>query len=285
MGIIAGLFSVLGWGIADFLGAISSRKSGHLLTLFWMQFVGFLIALVYFFAKFKNLSLNDVFNFIPILVVCGILEAVAYLAFYKGFVEGQVSLVSPIGSSWPVLTLILSLIFLEESLSINRLLAIVLIFLGIIMISINLKVFQKNKLNNLKGVKEGIIAMLGWGVMFFLLTGPSRALGWFLPVFVFRLFAVLFLFFLIIINKQSFRVEFKPASFAILLLIGLLDVGAFFTYTFGIQTEMVSVIAAVVATFPLVTIILARIFLKEKIVLNQIFGIISIIAGLVLISI
>ena len=59
---------------------------------------------------------------------------------------------------------------------------------------------------------------------------------------------------------------------------------AFFAYAFGIRGEQVSIIVAIVAAFPLVTIVLARIFLKERLVLNQALGIASVITGLILIS-
>ena len=119
MGILFGIFSMLGWGIADFLGALSSRRIGYLLTLFWMQIAGFLIALIYFLIKIPPFNITSILKFLPVLVLCGFLEAVAYSAFYKGLKEGQVSLVSPIGSSWAFLTLVLGLIFLKEILSIN----------------------------------------------------------------------------------------------------------------------------------------------------------------------
>jgi drug/metabolite transporter (DMT)-like permease len=286
MGIISGLLSMLGWGTADFLAAKSSRKIGNVLTLFWMQLVGFSIALIYFLINFRSFNINDISEIIVILIIIGFLQTVAYLAFYRGLKEGQVSLVSPIGASWAMVTVILSVIFFKEVLQTNQIVAIILIILGIILVSINIKEFlRRERFTLLAGTKEGLIAMFGWGLSLFLIIPPSKILGWFLPVFLFRLFSILFLTSYIFIGKQSFKMSFQPSLLALLLPIGFLDTGAFFSYSFGVSGEYASIVAPIAASFPLVTIILARVLLKERLVLNQLLGIASIITGLILISI
>ncbi|HEX3036911.1 MAG TPA: EamA family transporter [Thermodesulfobacteriota bacterium] len=128
------------------------------------------------------------------------------------------------------------------------------------------------------------IAMFSWGVSLFLIVPPSKVLEWFLPVFVFRLFALIMLTTFMLYTKSMFKVKFQPSSLILILSIGFLDVGAFFTYSFGVSSAYASVVAPIAGTFTMVTILLAKIFLKEKIVPNQAIGIIGIIAGLGLIS-
>jgi len=284
-GIISGLISMFGWGTSDFLAAKSSRKIGYLLTLFWMQIAGFLIASFYFFLHF-SFPFNNIVKYLPALIIGGFLNAIGYIAFYKGLKEARVSLVSPIGGSWAVITVILSSVFLGEVLSTNRILFIALIFIGLMLVSTNIKkILEIKKLTIFDGVKEGFVAMFCWGIAMFLIINPSRLLSWFLPIFVFRFFSILFLLFFIFINKQSLRISYNLDLFGPVLLIGLFDVGAFFTYSFGIIGAYASFIAPIAASFPLVTIILSRIFLKEKLDISQIFGIIITISGLILISI
>jgi drug/metabolite transporter (DMT)-like permease len=285
IGFLSGLLSMLGWGIADFLAAKSSRKIGYLPTYFWTQLIAFLIALIYFFLKFPTLNVNNLPQFLLFLLSAGILFMVGSLAFYKGFVVGQVSLVSPIGASWTTVTVILSVIFLKEILPINQIVAIILIILGIILVSTNLKeVFKMKKFLLLAGAKEGFIAMLTWGLSLFLIVPVSKTLGWFLPVLMLKLFGLLFLLGYVMWTKQSLRINFQLSILTLLFFIGFLDLVAFFGYSFGVEGEYASTIAPVAASFPLVTVVLARIFIKEKIVLNQVFGIVGIIMGLILIS-
>ena len=187
MGVITGLLSMFFWGTAIFLAAVASRKLGNVLTLFWMQLFGFLIGLVYFILNFKSFTFPFVSQNIPILVLVAAFQVIAYLGFYKGLEKAEVSLVGPIGAAWGLVVAILGLLFLKEVLSFSQLLAIGLIIVGIILLSVNIKdLFKTKKVNLLIGVKEGIIAMLGWGISLFLLIFPSKDLGWFLPTIIFR---------------------------------------------------------------------------------------------------
>jgi len=286
MGILSGLLSMFGWGTSDFLAAKSSRRIGYLLTYFWTQLVAFLIALIYFWIKLPTLNINNIPQYLIFLLPAGFLFLVGTLAFYKGLTEGQVSLVSPIGASWAMITVVLSVVFFKEVLQTNQIIAIIFIIFGIILVSVNLKELLKIKrLTLLGGIKEGLIAMLAWGISLFLMVPVSKSLGWFLPVFVSKLFGLLFLVIYTMFSKKSLKIDLQIPLLILLFLIGFLDIIAFFAYSFGVEREYASIVAPVAASFPLVTIILARIFLKEKIVFNQALGIAGVIAGLILISI
>jgi len=277
---------MFGWGTSDFLAAKSSRRIGYLLTYFWTQLVAFLIALIYFWIKLPTLNINNIPQYLIFLLPAGFLFLVGTLAFYKGLTEGQVSLVSPIGASWAMITVVLSVVFFKEVLQTNQIVAIILIISGIILVSVNLKELLKIKrLTLLGGIKEGLIAMLAWGISLFLMVPVSKALSWFLPVFALKLFGLLFLVIYTMFSKKSLKIDLQIPLLILLFLIGFLDIIAFFAYSFGVEREYASIVAPVAASFPLVTIILARIFLKEKIVFNQALGIAGVIAGLILISI
>ncbi len=51
------------------------------------------------------------------------------------------------------------------------------------------------------------------------------------------------------------------------------------------KNDLASVVAPVASIFPVITILLARVFLKEKLAVNQLLGIGGILAGLVLLSV
>jgi drug/metabolite transporter (DMT)-like permease len=286
MGIISGLISMFGWGTSDFLAAKSSRKIGFVLTFFWAQSIGFLITLLYFVFNFRTFDFNNVPKFIFIIIISGFLGTISALAFYKSLSIGKVSLVGPITASWAMITILLSVLFLKEALKTNQIAAIILIIVGVILISSDLKeFFQKNKSIFLIGAKEAIVAMFGFGVAMFLLAIVIKQLGWFLPGFLSRLFILIFLILYFIFKKQSLKTEFKPINWILIVVIGFLDIIAFFAYSMGVSTEYASIIAPVAASSPLITTVLAQVFLKEKIALSQIFGIIITISGIILISI
>lgn len=286
MAIIYALMSMLFWGLALFLAAIASRKIGNILTLFWMQIFGFVIGSIYLLFSPNLVSLHLLPPFIPVLISIALLQATGALAYYKGMVKGQVSLVSPLGASYGLITAILSIIFLKEILRLNQLVAIILIIFGMIIISINLKDFIKNKsIQLLTGTKEGIIAMLSWGVSLFLLIFPSKELGWFLPSIFFRFLIILFLLIYILYSKISFLPKTQKLPFKLLVFIGLFDILAFFSYSLGVSQGYGSIVGPVSSASTLVTIFLGLIFFKEKLGVRKIIGVLAIVGGLVLISI
>jgi len=285
-GIISGLISMFGWGTSDFLAAKSCRKIGFVLTFFWAQLISFLIALLYFIFNFRTFDFNSVPKFFVVIIIYGFLFTISALAFYKSLSIGKVSLVGPITASWAMITILLSVLFLKEELKTNQIAAIILIIVGVILISSDLKeFFQKNKLIFLIGTKEAIIAMFGFGVALFLLALVIKSLGWFLPGFLSRLFILIFLILYFIFKKQPMKIGFGPTNWIMIIVIGFLDIIAFFAYSIGVSTEYASIIAPIAASSPLITTILAQVFLKERIALSQIFGIIITISGIILISI
>jgi len=286
LSIIFGLLAMLGWGVGDFFGAISSRKIGSVKTYFWMRVLGTVLASPFLLIS-QERSSWQLWFFIP-LFISGVLDFIGTISFYNGFNIGNLSVVSPIASSWSVITIILSLIFLNERLSLFQLLAILLIVLGIWLVSFNFNQFFKlRKVDLLKGGKEGLIAMFMWGIMAFLFIFPSKlSASWFLPIMVHRCFLIAIILFYSLIFKQSLLItddKFKNIKF--LLVIGILDLMANFSLNFGAIIGKVSIISPVSSAFGAVTALLGIIFLKEKISASQIFGIISVVGGIIILSV
>ena len=85
-------------------------------------------------------------------------------------------------------------------------------------------------------------------------------------------------------TKKDFVEKKVKFPLLVLVLIGIFDMGAFFTYSIGTSGSFTSIVAPIGSAYTLVTIILAKIFLKEKIKPNQYFGIAGILTGLILIA-
>jgi drug/metabolite transporter (DMT)-like permease len=286
MGIIAGILAMSFWGTAIFLAAIASRKLGNVLTLFWMQFFGFLVGLVYFIFKYNSLNFTSLSQNLLILILVATFQVIAYLAFYKGLEKAQVSLVGPIGAAWGLVVAVLGIVFLKETLNTVQLIAIGVILMGIILLSVNINDFVKSKkINLLAGVNEGIVAMFGWGISLFLLIFPTKDLGWFLPTIIFRFFVLVILVGYMKYLAVQMVPDKKKFPSKLLLAIGVFDIGGFFAYSLGVTGTQASIVAPISSAFALVSVLLACLFLKEKIDTSKIVGIIAIVGGLVLISI
>ena len=69
-----------------------------------------------------------------------------------------------------------------------------------------------------------------------------------------------------------------------LALLGLIDVSAFFVWYLGLRVGLVSIVTPIATSSPAVTVVLAHLFLKERVRSHQRIGIIAIISGIVFLS-
>jgi len=105
LAIILGLTGAVCWGTADFAARFASRRVGAFRTLFLMQVFGFIALSIYlklhggFFAGVAPGRKPWV-----LAVVAGLINMSASLSLYYSFQIGVMSVVGPVSSSYPALT-------------------------------------------------------------------------------------------------------------------------------------------------------------------------------------
>src|ERR1700729_4548904 len=109
LAIILGLTGAVSWGAADFAARFASRRVGAYRTLFFMQFFGFLALSVYI--KFTGGFSHVTPGWQPwaLTVAAGLVNVTASLSLYHSFEIGVMSIVGPVSSSYPALTVALAL--------------------------------------------------------------------------------------------------------------------------------------------------------------------------------
>ncbi len=273
---------MISWGIADFFAAKAVRKISVIKTFFWVEITSIIILIPIFltFFKFPSLSLLNIL----LILIIGALSLIAILSFYKGLQVGTISIISPIAASYAVVTVILSLIFLKETLTALQATGISIVILGAILTSFKFHDLIKLRVKNIaKGVKYALIAMFGWGILFVLLDILISELGWFLP-FVFIITTEIFCL-LAYSGATKKDISFPKNIGLFVILVGVLETIAFLSFGVGVSSQPTAILAPIISAFPAITIILARIFFKEILELNQKIGIVSVLMGLVLLSI
>ena len=272
---------MLAWGVADFFAAKAVRKSSVFKTYFWSQSIALTIYLLAFllFFEFPAISLVT----FGIILICAFLGITSVMSFYKCLQIGTVSIISPISAAFWVVTVILSLIVLNETLTALQTISIGIIILGGILASFKYHDLIKLRLKNITaGVGYAIYAMFAWGVLFVLLDILIADLGWFLPI----LLLVSIEIFCLLSYSGTVRknISFLKNVALFVFLVGVLEAIAFLSLGFGISLEHTSIVAPIISAFPAITIILATIFFKEILELNQKVGIVAVLAGLVLLA-
>src|SRR3989344_685465 len=140
--IIAGLGGMFGWGVADFLAKKTIDELGDVMTLAWAGVFG---TIAFFVACVYAASVHEVPVEIPssptvwaLLIFFGVLQAAVYIYAYKGFGKGKVGLLAPVFASFSGIAAIVSILFFSEPASGSRLLALVIVFIGILLLNADL---------------------------------------------------------------------------------------------------------------------------------------------------
>ena len=127
------------------------------------------------------------------------------------------------------------------------------------------------------------LALLVWGLWAFF---PKMALSWLDPktAFMFEVFggATTGLFAFLILQPQLGGADIRGIIPA--FLTGVTGYLGLLCFMYAIREGKVSVVAPLTALYPVVTLVLARVFLREKINLVQLAGIILALVSVVLIS-
>lgn len=276
------LISYFGWGIGDIFGILANRKLKGVSSAFYFSLIAFLIDSLY-----VPFAFTEVYKFSPqTLLICIVLSAlntIPLIAFYEALKLGSAAVVITITSSFAAVAVLLSMIFLKESISFYQGLAIATIFLGIILSSLDLKKLKDRGSVLNRGVFLAIVAMVLWGVIFTFIKIPVREVGWFWPGYIFMMGFPLTAFFMKV--RKIKLVKPKGKTFVFLILAAMLISIGGFAYNMGISKGLVSVVTPIASSAATLTVLLSFLILKDPITKQQIFGIMTTLIGIVLLSV
>lgn len=283
--ILGGVGAMLGWGIADFFAKKTIDKIGDVKTLFWAQAFGILPLLIYFLLNYSIPHITV--SAILLLILYSIIDAFGYIFFYKALEKGKLSVVSPVLATFAAFAVLISAFLFGEQILPIRWLALSVVFAGILLTSVDFKGLKDGSLDKkdlVKGLPETLAGIMLFAVWYPLWDNFVNKDNWVFLVLGLRVIIALIVF--LFAKSTKIRLKIKEINiWKLLILIGLFDGGAYLTLTWGFSaTTLTSVVTMLSAAYSLPTLILARIFLKEKLTTNQWMGVLSIIAGLILLA-
>ena len=304
LAIILGLTGAVCWGGADFAARFASRRVGAYRTLFFMQFFGFIALSVYL--KFRGGFFEGIapgWHPWALAALAGVINMIASLSLYYSFQIGVMSIVAPVSSAYPALTVALA-IASGERITALRGAGLAITLVGVILAATTFTPSTASPVNEnvaketgakenatketahlSKGVGWALLAALGFGVLFwFLGFYVVPAVGPTISVWVIRLTSFSILAVAAIPSRQSLKLPIGSVWW-LLAAVGFLDTAAFVANNAGLHTGQVSVVSVLASLYGAVTVLLAWIFLREKLERTQWLGIVLIFAGIVLVSV
>lgn len=291
--IVLGFATSLVYGFADFFGAIASKRIPAVLVTFLSGVTGliFLLTLTPLFGA--SFSPQTLFWGIA----AGVASAVAMSCLYASLAIGPISIVSPLGAVVSAIVPAIVGFFIGDRFS-----ALGWLALGLILVAVVLVGFIPGadvRLPSARGVLLGIAAGTGIGIVLICLDAAPHdsGLG---SVILLRGVSASLLGLMMLVRRalasakqpddsrpRLFDSSIGTKLWAAVAVAGLFDSSAnvFFLLASRVPGGTLTVVSVLTALYPLGTIVLARVFLKEKIALIQQFGILLALGGSALLAV
>ena len=283
MTIIFGLLSAFSYGYADFVGALAAKRIRAMAVTTYSFSFGIVLAIVLalvFGAEFSQST-------IIASIFAGICSAAAISFLYAALALGPISIVSPLTAVVSAIIPVVVDVALGTTLSPFVAIAVVLILVAVVLVAF---VPSPNlQLPTVRATLYGVGAGLGFAGIFLFLdfTDPDSGLG---PLVVMRAVGLVILLSLLLIvflrSKPERFIErvtdWKLAGLIVLASTG--DVLGNVAFLIATRAGDLAVAAVLTSLYPVGTILLARIFLKERIAKSQTLGIVLALVGTTLIA-
>jgi drug/metabolite transporter (DMT)-like permease len=275
---VASLLALSGavlWGVGDFLGGFVSRRLAVLAVLATSQAVGLVgVALWVWIASDPFPGLSEI---LP-AAAAGVAGLIGLGALYRGLAVGAMGIVAPISAASPVVPLAV-----DAARGLTpaplQLLGIVLVLAGIVALSREPSAVGTPRLA--AGAGLAVIAALGFGGFIVGLdAGSDESAPW--AVVAARSASVAIALAAAALTSTSLRppVLFVPA----LVAIGVFDSGANVCVAFATTKGAAGIVAALSALYPIVTVVLARLVLAERLSVARRAGGVTALAGAALVA-
>lgn len=279
MGLSVGLAltAALSWGISDFIGGVTSKRLPLMWVLLCTQCVG--LAIVLPFALVRGVP---AFDSASVLFAIGgsISGLIGIAALYHAIGLGVASIAAPISGTGAILPVVFGLARGEPT-RLPQEIGIVCALLGILLAAQTGEEQAHLGKDARIGIAFAVLAAFGFGGFFILLHEASaRDVLW--AVSIQRSTGVVVLGLLLLATRPRFTPRWTDAPR--LVLVGTLDQGANVLYGFASTLGLVSLSAVLVSLYPMVTTLLARLLLDERMSNLQKGGIALALAGAALVA-
>ena len=267
--------SMAGMGLGDFVAKTVVAKASAYRTVLISQSVGtvpFFLATLMFGWAVPDGSL------VLLAALSAAMSTITLYSFYQALKLGKASIVTPVASCLTLVAVVLSVTILGEAVSMLQILLISTVFLGILLVAVQSS-DTRSRASNVSILLALLVVFLGGGNTI-LLKWIAETGHYLMGFLLARFFMLGFLALLFPIFGKETSMVAPRASFARIVLLGLIDVSAFFAWFMALREGFVSIVTPISNSSPAVTIILAHTILGERLLLHQKIGIIAILIGI-----
>ncbi len=266
------LSASLTWGFADFFGPLKGRTLGALRVLVYVQLGGLVVIALIIAIRGKGpVDLAALFA-----IPAAISGTLGLYAYYRGMAVGAMSIVAPIAGISAAVPVVFGIATGDRP-SIWQWLGIAAALGGVFLAS--REPGRGGKVA--AGVGLALLAAIGFGGYFPPMHEAGNADFWWASLF-FRMTSTSITLTVVAVRRPSLAVA--PIQVPLLALIGVGDMLGNLLFAAASTSGLVSITSVLASLYPIVTVVLARVVLKERVARSQEAGIALTLGGVALIS-
>ena len=265
----------LTWGLGDFLGGLKARLLPTLTVLAASQPFG--LGALGLAVVIRGTGVPGVE--VAWAAVSAVFGTVGLFAFYRGMAAGAMSVVAPIAALSAAIPVIWGVAVNGDHVHGLQAVGFVAAIGGSVAASLE---FRPGRTQIAAGVGWAVFAMLAFGAYYVPMHAASTQ-DWLWPAFLFRCTSVTLVWSVVLIRRV--RPTGLRGNWAALIAIGFLDTGGNALFAAASSSHgLLSVVAVLASLYPVVTVLLARFLLGERVQRTQDAGVLLVLLGVVLIT-
>lgn len=265
----------LTWGFGDFLGGLKARVLPTLTVMAVSQPFGLAAAGIAVAARGTAVPGDEV----AWSALAAVFGTIGLFAFYRGLATGAMSVVAPIAAIAVSVPVIWGVAVSGDAISGLQGIGFVAAVGGSVAASIEV---QPDRRQLAAGVGWAALAMLAFGAYYVPMHAASTQ-DWLWPAFLFRCTSVTLVWTVVLARRE--RPHGLRPHWLALAAAGLLDTAGNALYAAATSTGgLLSVVSVLATLYPVVTVLLARAVLGERVQRTQNAGVVLALAGAVLIT-
>ncbi len=287
-GLAYGLVAALMWGLTDICAALAARRIGGLRTAGIVQLTS--LAGLYAFALVTTGGLDFGSDVVPQAMAVGLVSAISYLTFYVALRLGPIAVVSPVGSAYGAVAVVLSVLLLGERLTVAQAIGAALSTVGVLLVSVRVGPGMRGARFVGPGIPFVVVALLAWGLMTVGIAALVREAELMPVLLVARTTNAVAIWLVLggaLVRERpgwARLARTSPSAVGLALTAGGLDVTGYVAYAIGLQVGMAWLVGLSSSFGPAVAFVFAVAFLGDRLRPLQWLGLAALAAGLLLVG-
>jgi uncharacterized membrane protein len=281
-GILFAIAAMTLWGFEEYFLKKAINGLGTITTLLINTVAGLIITIAVLFIFFEaNVTLLYGLDLLFVLIAA-IIAMTSYIFFYRALEKQKLSLIASLDESWIIIAIFIGVFILGETLKLFQVLSIIVVLLGVFFISADFAKLKDIKFMPGSGSEALSILFVGLGVPLDKII-ISR-IGEVNAIFYLSILILPMIFIARWILKNDF-VKPTPKLLRIGIYSGIVDSVAFIFFILALMSASVSIVSPIIASSVVVSLILARLYLGERMKPKEIFGSLLVLVGVFMLSI